>query len=90
MSKDLEKVILQCRVCCKHRQQHTEPLMPTPFPDYPWQKVASDLFEWRKNAYILVVDYYSRFIDIAILPQQIVVTNLKSIFARHGIPEVFI
>ena len=67
--------------------------MPTPFPDYPCQKVASDLFEWRKNAYILVVDYYSRFIEIAKLSTTTstdVVTHLKSIFARHGIPEVFI
>ena len=24
-------------------------LPPTPFPDYPWQKEAVDLFEWRKG-----------------------------------------
>ena len=90
MSKDLEKVIMQCQVCCQHRQQHTEPLMPTPFPDYPWQKVASDLFDWHKN---VVVNYYSRFIEIAKLSSTTstdVVTHLRSIFARHSIPEVFI
>ena len=27
MSKDLEKLIMQCWVCCQYRQQHTEPLM---------------------------------------------------------------
>jgi len=43
---------LQCLIYSKHKQQSTEPLKLTPFPDYPWQKVATDL-------YVLVVDYYS-------------------------------
>ena len=55
--------------------------------------MESDLFEWHKNVYTLVVDYYSRFIEIAKLSSATsteIVTHLKSIFARHGIPEVFI
>jgi transposase InsO family protein len=40
-----------------------------------------------------VVDYYSRFIEIARLSRTTtaeVVTHLKSIFARHGIPEILV
>lgn len=57
---------------------------------YPWQKVATDLFEWRKNTYLLVVDYYSHYIEIVKLTtttSAIVIRQLKSIFARHGIPK---
>ena len=43
----------------------TEPLILSKLPDRPWQKVATDLFEYQKSQYLLVVDYYSRFIELA-------------------------
>ena len=64
--------------------------MSTECPQLPWQKVASDMFEWRKNSYLLIVDYYSRWIEIAKLSSQTsecVIEHMSSIFARHGIPE---
>ena len=45
ISKDIEETISCCMVCCKTRYQHAEPLLSSDFPDYPWQRVASDLFE---------------------------------------------
>ena len=33
-----------------------QPLTPTPLPQLPWQKVATDLFEWKQTTYLLVVD----------------------------------
>ena len=43
--------------------------------------------------YLLVVDYYSRYIEVAKLTStsaNSVITHLKSIFSRHGIPETVI
>ena len=90
ISKDIKETISRCMVCCKTRYQHAEPLLSSDFPDYPWQCVASDLFEWKKSKYLLVIDYYSRFIEIARLSTATsndVITHMKSIFARHGVPE---
>ena len=87
--KDIDKVVSNCDRCCKVRVQHPEPLIPTPLPGRPWQKVGTDLFEWKKNDYLLVVDYYSKFIEVAKLSSTTathVISHLKSIFARHGIP----
>ena len=42
---------------------------------------------------MLIVDYYSRFIEIALLKRttaEEVIRHTKSIFARHGIPEVVV
>lgn len=59
-------------------------------PDYPWQVVGSDLFELESEQY-LIVDYFSRYPEIAKLNSTMsaaIISQLKSIFARHGIPEV--
>ena len=47
--------------------------------------------QWEQNNYMVVIDYYSRYIEIARLENttsKTVVNHTKSIFARHGIPEV--
>ena len=68
-----------------------EPLQPTKTPDYPWQKVAMDLFELNGQSYLIVVYHYSRWIETVHLKQTTsvaVMEHCKSIFARFGIPEV--
>ena len=93
MSKQLEDFILSSSVCCKERTQRAEPLIPTPFPNLPWQRVCTDPFEWKGSSYLLVVDYYSRYIEVAKLSATTahsVISHMKSIIARHGIPETVV
>ena len=62
-------------------------------PDLPSQTVTTDLFEWKQRTFLLIMDYYSWFVEIARLTRataEEVITHTKSIFARHGIPEVVI
>ena len=52
-------------------------------------KVGSDLFSYAGKNYLIAVDYYSNFTEVIQLKNistSGVVTALKSIFARHGIP----
>ena len=80
----------ECPICINFRSQKAEPLIPTQLPNLPWQMVATDLFEWKKATYLLIVDYYSRWIKIAKLTgltANSVINHTKSIFARYGIPE---
>ena len=93
LSTQLEQQVKNCRECCKTQSQRAEPLLPSPLPELPFQKVGTDLFEWSNKTYLLVDDYFSRFIEIAKLPTMTaaeVINHTKSIFARHGIPEVVI
>ena len=56
-------------------------------PQGPWEIVASDL---NGADYLLVVDYYSKFIEFGRLSDTLsktIITHTKSIFARHGIPQ---
>ena len=64
-----------------------------PQKDLNRQRVGTDLFQWENKQYVLVVDYFLRYIEIALLKEtssDAVINHLKSIFARHGIPEVVI
>ena len=91
LSKQLEEKVKQCSECCKNQLQRAEPLMPTQLPELPWQKIGTDLFHWKSNQYLLIVDYYSRYIEISKLSRttaEDIISHTKSIFARHGIPEV--
>ena len=52
--------------------------------------MATDLFHWENASYLLIVDYYSRYIETAKLSNDSsaeVIRHTKSIFARHGIPQ---
>ena len=39
--------------------------MPHAVPDRPWAKVGADLFELQGQHYLLLVDYYSNFFELA-------------------------
>ena len=59
-------------------------------PDEPWKELAGDLFEFFGRHYLVVVDYYSRWIEaipLSAQTSQAVIAALKSVFARLGIPR---
>ena len=65
----------------------------TKYPYYPWETVGPDLSHWKGIEYLLVVDYFSRYIEIAKLTKTTsvaIIERLKSIFARHGIAKTLI
>ena len=91
LSKQKRK--FQTAVCGKERVLRPEPLQPTKTPDYLWQHIGMDLFEWKGHQYLLVVDYFSQWIEIAHLMQttsSAVIEHVKAIFACQGIPEVIV
>ena len=65
--------------------------MPTLFLECNWQMIGIDLFELDNLNYLIVVDYFSRYIELAAMQKTTksheVIRALKAIFARHGIPE---
>ena len=61
LSKQIEDMVTTCPTCWNHRKNYAEPMIPTPLPERPWQKVATDLFYHKGKTYIIVVGYYSRF-----------------------------
>lgn len=58
-------------------------------PELPFEEVASDLFEFEGRQYIILVDYYSKFIEaeeLKDLRSRTTIEALKAQFSRYGIP----
>ena len=65
-----------------------------PIPALPWNKVGTDLFELDGCNYLVIVDYYSNYIEVMPLQQDTrsttVIKQLKTNIARYGIMETLI
>ncbi|XP_025116120.1 uncharacterized protein K02A2.6-like [Pomacea canaliculata] len=90
----IKRIVEECRHCQEKKPtQSKEPLIPTELPQRVFQKCAADLLEFKGQSYLVFVDYYSRFIDLAhikISTSAEVIKLLKSMFARQGIPEILV
>ena len=53
--------------------------------------MATDLFQLDGSTYLLAVDYFSRYPEVIKLTSttsKAVISSLKAIFSRHGVPLV--
>uniref|UniRef100_A0A3B3U0E2 Integrase catalytic domain-containing protein n=1 Tax=Poecilia latipinna TaxID=48699 RepID=A0A3B3U0E2_9TELE len=67
-------------------------MLVTDVPTGPWQKVGTDLCHLNGKDYLVIIDYHSNYPEIAQLFNTSaagVITHMKSVFSRHGIPLVF-
>ena len=91
MSKDIHEKVSKCAACAKYKMRNQkERMMVHEVLERAWQKLGTDLCEIQGKNYLVVVDYYSKFIETALSSNktaETVIKHLKSIFARHGIPE---
>uniref|UniRef100_A0A8C2HNG3 Gypsy retrotransposon integrase-like protein 1 n=1 Tax=Cyprinus carpio TaxID=7962 RepID=A0A8C2HNG3_CYPCA len=94
MGKEIENIVRKCSICLTYRPSNTkEPMISHKVPDRPWQVVATNLFTWSNEDYLVTVDYYSRYFELDKLSSTTstaVIDKLKAAFARHGIPEAVI
>eukprot|EP00731_Ephydatia_muelleri_P001018 Em0001g1018a len=91
LNKEITEMVEKCDACQNYQYSNQkEPMVQGQIPEGPWDMVATDLFQWDGADYLLIVDYYSRFIEFCRLPNtssSMVIIHTKSIFARHGIPK---
>lgn len=91
ISDDIKQRVETCHFCQTNKDtQCKEPLQPTPLPECPWQKLATDLCEYKSKHYCVVSDYYSRYLEILQLTSTLteqIIKVLKAAFAQFGALE---
>ena len=95
MNVAIKEMVTSCSVCAEFQAKNTDQTMQThQVPNRPWSKVGTDLFTVSgKTFIIIVVDYYSDFVEIDELSDTMsdtVIQVLKKQFSRHGIPDTVV
>ena len=86
LSRQLEELVKNCTTCAMERSYTVEPVIASEPNLRPWQKIGTDMFYFKKVTYLLVVDFYSSYVEIARLDDMgasDVSLHLRSIFARY-------
>ena len=78
VSTAIEHFVQSHPTCQKLTVLPREPLMTTSLPNYPWERIAADLFEVKGSHYLLVADYYSRFVEV----QKLTTTTSSNIVTQ--------
>ena len=84
----------QCDICLTHRDsQVPEPLLQHEVPPRPWAKVAADICFHSGRTLLVVVDYFSNFIEVDSLSSETsksVIRTLMATFSRFGVPDTLV
>lgn len=70
ISAQIEEMVTKCTTCAIHRPERKEPLLPSSFPERPWSRVGMDLLDLAGKTVIVIVDYYSRWVEMRHLDGQ--------------------
>ena len=97
LNDQLENLILNCQLCLKYSKSKNKSTPPTALghevPAVPWSKVATDIFHYESQPYLLVVDYTSRFPIVRRLKSmsaQNIAEQFQSIFSEYGWPDTLV
>lgn len=77
-------------VCEKFKRNNSkEPLVQENTPEYPWQRVSVDLFEYAGYDYISIIDAYSGYLyanKIENKSSKHICEVLRNVFNHYGYP----
>lgn len=65
VSAQIEDKVKDCTICRDYAPaQQKEPLISCPVPDLPWEIAASELHTIEGEQYLVLVDYYFKYIEV--------------------------
>ncbi|XP_064477777.1 uncharacterized protein K02A2.6-like [Ornithodoros turicata] len=95
LERDIVAKVQGCTVC-QEWQRESKPvsLKPWPFPEKPWSRLHVDFAgPFKSHYFFIVVDAFSKWVEAEVVSSpsaEATVSCLRSIFARHGLPDVIV
>lgn len=91
LNTDIENLVKSCLLCQKYsRANQNEPIVSRDIPNRPWSTLGMDFFKLNGKNYLLVIDYYSKYVELDVMHSMTalsVINHLQAMFARHGLPD---
>ena len=92
MDRALETCVIQCELCqTRQKAPPVVPLHPWSYPDRPWSRIHIDhAGPFMGKLFLLVIDAYTKWLDVHIAPSTATVELLRKSFATFGLPDVVV
>ena len=94
MSAQMKDFVGQCDVCLTHHDsQLQEPLLQHEVLPRRWAKVTADICFRSGLTLLVVVDYFSNFIEVDSLSSETsksVIRSVTATFSRFGVPDLLV
>ena len=93
INSDLKEMVEKCDIC-QSQQNSTASVQKyvSEVPPHPWHTLGSDLFYFHRIDFLVVVDYFSKYLIVRKIPNSTssaVIKELGMIFSEFGNPLVF-
>ena len=93
INSDIEELVQKCSLC-QSQKNSTSSVQKyiSEVPLHPWHMLGSDLFYFRRIDFLVVVDYFSKYLIVRKIPNSTssaVIKELGMIFSEFGKPQVF-
>jgi len=94
MKSQIENFIGNCSLCLMFSNNKVkEPIIQHDFSSIPFQKIGMDIAEFKSRSYLVIIDYYSRWIEVNKLKFKNtteIIKKVKKCFSRYGIPKIIV
>ena len=92
-SRDIQEEVDKCTLCQENNTSTTQRhKFYSDIPPFPWHTVGSDIFYHRKQDYLVLEDYFSKFLIVRKHPNSTsgaIIKELGLIFSKNGRPCIF-
>ena len=92
-TNDIKETVEKCGLCQENASSTgIQYRYVSDIPPHPWHTLGSDLFYFKRQDFLVLVDYFSKFPVVRKLPNsttEAVKKELHAIFLEFGIPFVF-
>lgn len=94
LNDDMDDMVQKCKLCQKYRpKSKKEPMISHEISDIPFHKIGMDFMEVDGKNYLIIADYYTKYLEILPVKKKIrqtVIQKLLPLFTTHGIPRIII